>query len=104
MLMMLAHVRQRLDNNRYTIPTHECPMITIQRPAKHPRPTNCQASPPATSSAHQRRGVTVGSIMPGTEGQKTCIKIDQVNGFKPNSQSKMDHSCASMPAETSSPL
>ncbi|KAJ9065154.1 hypothetical protein DSO57_1022673 [Entomophthora muscae] len=52
----LAHVCQRLNNNCYMMPTHELLVITIQCPAKHPCPANCQSSPPATSSAQQCGG------------------------------------------------
>ncbi|KAJ9079587.1 hypothetical protein DSO57_1033901 [Entomophthora muscae] len=36
MLIILAHVRQRLNNNRYLLPAHERPVGNLQRPAKHP--------------------------------------------------------------------
>ncbi|KAJ9059562.1 hypothetical protein DSO57_1001104 [Entomophthora muscae] len=36
MLMILTHVRQRLDDNCYLFPAHKRPVISIQCPTKHP--------------------------------------------------------------------
>ncbi|KAJ9084727.1 hypothetical protein DSO57_1021231 [Entomophthora muscae] len=37
MLVILAHVRQRLDDNWYLFPAHKRPVVNIQRPTKHLR-------------------------------------------------------------------
>ncbi|KAJ9085601.1 hypothetical protein DSO57_1012399 [Entomophthora muscae] len=36
MLVILAHVRKRLDDNHYLFPAHERPVVNIQHPTKHP--------------------------------------------------------------------
>ncbi|KAJ9067909.1 hypothetical protein DSO57_1034131 [Entomophthora muscae] len=45
MLVILAHVCQRLNNNWYLLPVHERPVISIQHPAKHP----CHTDPSCTT-------------------------------------------------------
>ncbi|KAJ9089040.1 hypothetical protein DSO57_1016980 [Entomophthora muscae] len=41
MLVILAHVRQRLDDNHYLFPAHKRPVVNIQRPTKH----HCRSDP-----------------------------------------------------------
>ncbi|KAJ9069267.1 hypothetical protein DSO57_1020079 [Entomophthora muscae] len=36
MLMILAYVCQRLDDNQYLFPAHKRPLVSIWRPNKHP--------------------------------------------------------------------
>ncbi|KAJ9066850.1 hypothetical protein DSO57_1005516 [Entomophthora muscae] len=36
MLVILAYVRQRLNNNHYFLPAYKRPVVNIQSPAKHP--------------------------------------------------------------------
>ncbi|KAJ9080913.1 hypothetical protein DSO57_1019882 [Entomophthora muscae] len=37
LLVILAHVRQRFDDDCYLFPAHKRPVVSIQRPTKHPR-------------------------------------------------------------------
>ncbi|KAJ9088656.1 hypothetical protein DSO57_1020987 [Entomophthora muscae] len=49
MLVILAHVRQRLEDYHYLFPAHECPVISIQHPTKHP----CHSDPSCSTHDEQ---------------------------------------------------
>ncbi|KAJ9049789.1 hypothetical protein DSO57_1020861 [Entomophthora muscae] len=77
MLVILAHVFQRLNDDWYLFPAHKLPVVNIQRPAKHPdvptaRSLPLQHPPPSCAEA---------PLLPETVPNMTLILLTECPVF-----------------------